>query len=77
MYLYFSTIFKKLLRSKGFYKKSKHDKSFFDGLMTILFSENKQNNLIKIIQVGANQGIKSDYLNNILKTYGKIYRYFL
>lgn len=39
--------------------------------MAILFSENKKNNLTKIIQVGANEGTKSDYLNNVLKTYGE------
>ena len=31
----------------------------------------KKNNLTKIIQVGANEGTKSDYLNNVLKTYGE------
>ena len=60
---YFSKIIKNFLSKKGFYKKTKYDKSFIDGALIVSLSH-KQDDLLKIIQIGANDGKTSDYLKN-------------
>jgi len=66
---YFSKIIKNFLSKKGFYKKTKYDKSFIDGALIVSLSH-KQDDLLKIIQIGANDGKTSDYLKKFLKFYG-------
>ena len=69
MYLLISDILKKFLFKKGFYKKSKFDKSFISGALSILISQ-KKGRLLEIIQIGANDGLTTDYLNDCLKIFG-------
>lgn len=46
---YFSKIIKNFLSKKGFYKKSKFDKSFIDGALVVSLSNKAEENLLKII----------------------------
>ena len=62
-------IIKKFLLKKGFYKKNKFDKSFISGALSILISK-KEESLLEIIQIGANDGLTTDYLNESLKLFG-------
>ena len=64
-------IFINILDKRGFQKKSKFDKTFIDGALTMCLSKIKKGNLLRIIQVGANDGRTSDYLSGFLKKYGE------
>lgn len=66
----FKRVLKDILSKRGFYKKSKFDKSFIDGALLMSLSNKKEKDLLRIIQVGANDGNTGDYLCNFLRLYG-------
>ena len=68
---YFFNIIKDFLYEKGFYKKSKFDKSFILGALIMSLTKKREGDLLRIIQVGANDGVTSDYLSHFLKIYGE------